>query len=454
MDSNLWEDLLLVIEEGQVVPIVGQALLTVDTATGPRLYYDIIAEQLAEKLNVSPDSIPQGFNINDVVCAYKDFHGDPTSINPIVVRILKKLKVPIPEPLRLLAEIPSFHLFINTSFDTLLEEAIAQVRNSEPAVVAFPPSSNLIDFNEMLLQQHNSMVFYILGRVSASAPFTVTDGQMLELMHDIMVGPRRPDKLIAKLQESHLLILGVNFPDWLARFLLRLFRSKPLWDSRSMMEVIAVSEKVQKDLALFLRHFSPHQSRMYTEGSPTDFIRELHRRWFERHPKLSGTNTERSSLSNGKPDSMEAGAIFISYASEDREAAFRLADQLTSAGLEVWIDRRIHPGEDYKYIVERHIRECCAFIPVISQHTQTDDERWFRKEWALACDRTRLYFGTDRTFLFPVVVDNTPNNELNELRREIFGRSAVHALEGDPPPDLLEKLDQAQKAWRKQFAHL
>ena len=47
-------------------------------------------------------------------------------------------------------------------------------------------------------------------------PFAVTDGQMLELMHDIMVGPRRPDKLIAKLQESHLLILGVNFTDWLA----------------------------------------------------------------------------------------------------------------------------------------------------------------------------------------------------------------------------------------------
>ena len=61
MDSHLWDDLLLVIEEGEVVPIVGQALLTIKTETGPRLFRDILAEQLIEQLSVSPDTLPQKF---------------------------------------------------------------------------------------------------------------------------------------------------------------------------------------------------------------------------------------------------------------------------------------------------------------------------------------------------------------------------------------------------------
>ncbi len=35
-----------------------------------------------------------------------------------------------------------------------------------------------------------------------------------------------------------------------------------------------------------------------------------------------------------------------------------------------------------------------------------------------------------------------------------FGRSAVRAPSGHPPRELLEQLDRAQKAWRKQFVRV
>jgi len=278
----------------------------------------------------------------------------------------------------------------------------------------------------------------------------VTEGQILEHMHDFMSGPRRPDKLIARLKESHLLLIGVGFPDWLARFLLRMSRSKPLWDSRSFMEVIADQGHPQQDFALFLHHFSPQQSRMFTEGTPVEFVRELHRRWCERNP---ATNATGSSMGGGVETmaKMATGSIFISYASENREAAFRLADELTAAGLEAWIDRRINPGDDYREMIKCNIRECSAFVPVLSRQTQVDDARWFRKEWELARDIAGLYFGTDRAFLFPVVIDETPNNELIEFKRDLFGRSAARAPAGKAPPELIKQLDEAQKAWRKQF---
>jgi hypothetical protein len=450
--ANLWDDVLLAIEEGRVVPIVGRDLLVVETDKGPCLFHHLIAQALAAELAIATDNLPPQFEPNDVFCAYEDAHHDaPPAINPRVVRILKSLKVPLPESLRLLAEIPNFNLFISTTFDTLLEEAILAVRGQKPIAVAFPAASSRTDFDETLLQKEgSSLVFQILGRASVSAPFAVTEGQILELMHDFMSGPRRPDNLIAKLKESHLLIIGVGFPDWLARFLLRCAREKPLWDSRSIMEVIAESSRPQPDFALFLHHFSPEHSRLFTEGTPVDFVRELHRRWFERNPpvKLAAVN----SPSEMEPlDRWTSGSVFISYASEDREAALRLSNELAAAGLEVWIDTRINPGDDYNYIIERHIRECCAMVPVLSRHTQSDEERWFRKEWRLGQNRAQFFTGIDRSFFFPVVVDSTRNDELVEFRRQLFDRSAARALEGRVPTELIQQLDQAQKAWRKQF---
>ena len=449
-DSDIWEDLILALEEGQVVPIIGRDLLTVEYEGKPYLLHHLVAAKLAADLKVPTDKLPATFDTNDVICAYEGFHGDPMSVNPRIVRILKSLKLAVPEPLAMLAEIPTFKLFVSASFDTLLEEAITQKRGQAPAVVAFPPASNVTDFDESLIDQHGSVVFQILGRASASAPFAVTEGQLLEQMHEFMSGARRPEKLIARLQESHLLMLGVHFPDWLGRFLIRLARAKPLWDSRPMMEVIADEQQGQEGFVGFLRHFSPQQSRLLATGSAADVVRELHRRWFERHPAGPAAAPSRQAASGEKPATMSPGSVFISYASEDRPSAFRLADVLTEKGLEVWVDRRLTPGNDYRDLIERHIRECAAFVPVLSKHTQTEDERWFRKEWAQACDRARAYFGTDRGLLFPVVVDATPNNELNELRREIFGRTAVRAPGGDAPSELVTNLDAAQKAWRKQ----
>lgn len=449
-DTTFWEDVLLAIEEGHVVPIVGRDLLVIETAEGPKLFHRMVAEHLAAELKISTDTLPPDFDTNDVICACDRFRGDSSLFNSRIARIVKELKVAPPEPLRLLAEIPNFGLFLSTTFDWLLEEAIFAVRGRKPAVVTFPPTSNLIDFHESLLEQNGSLVFQILGRASGSAPFAVTEGQTLELMHEFMSVPDAHKNLIARLKESHLLLMGVGFPDWLLRFLLRFARSKPLWDSRSIMEVVADNVRYQKDFALFLHHFSPQQSRFFTDGTPVDFVRELHRRWFERNPAASPSVSSAGDFGE-KPSNMIAGSVFISYASEDRDAAFRLADQLTVAGLEVWIDRRINPGDDYRVLIERHIRECSAFIPVLSQHTQTDDARWFRREWELSRDIASLYFGTGRSFIFPVVVDETPNGDLIEFKRDLFRRSAARAVGGNAPPEFIQQLDQAQKAWRKQF---
>jgi len=57
--------------------------------------------------------------------------------------------------------------------------------------------------------------------------------------------------------------------------------------------------------------------------------------------------------------------------------------------------------------IRKQIRECTLFIPVISADTQAREEGYFRLEWKLAIDRSYL-MADDKAFLFPVVIDDTP----------------------------------------------
>jgi len=101
-------------------------------------------------------------------------------------------------------------------------------------------------------------------------------------------------------------------------------------------------------------------------------------------------------------------SVFISYASQDREAARSLRDALGEAGLEVWYDESdLGGGDAWDQKIRRQIRECTYFMPVVSANTEARHEGYFRREWRLAVERT-LDMADDVTFVVPVVIDDTP----------------------------------------------
>jgi hypothetical protein len=106
--------------------------------------------------------------------------------------------------------------------------------------------------------------------------------------------------------------------------------------------------------------------------------------------------------------STSAGAVFLSYASQDAEAAKRICDALSAAGIEVWFDKsELRGGDAWDRKIREQIHFCRLLIPVISAETGPRDEGYFRREWALASDRTRD-MAEKRAFLIPVVIDDTP----------------------------------------------
>jgi Tol biopolymer transport system component len=132
-------------------------------------------------------------------------------------------------------------------------------------------------------------------------------------------------------------------------------------------------------------------------------------------------------------------AVFLSYASEDAEAAGRIGEGLRAAGIEVWFDQsELKTGDAWDQKIRREIRNCALFIPVISRNTQARTEGYFRLEWHLADQRTQL-MARSRPFLIPICVDDT-----SELHAEVPESFAVvqwaRLPSGQPSPGFVERV--------------
>jgi TolB-like protein/Flp pilus assembly protein TadD len=103
-------------------------------------------------------------------------------------------------------------------------------------------------------------------------------------------------------------------------------------------------------------------------------------------------------------------AVFLSYASQNTEAAQRICQALRAAGVEVFLDQsELRGGDAWDQKIRREIHDCALFIPVISAHTVSRHEGYFRLEWDLADQRTHK-IARNRAFIVPVCVDATPES--------------------------------------------
>jgi hypothetical protein len=269
---------------------------------------------------------------------------------------------------------------------------------------------------------------HLFGKLSAlSSEYALTEEDKLEFVHSRQAEGTRPH-VLDELAERPLLVLGTGFPDWLARFFLRIGAGTRLSARRGKTDVFADrAAGGQEGLALFLSTFGPG-SQVFA-GDATEFVDELARRWSAAHPVAAEAGAAAGDLaadaaagaSRPARADRQLGAIFLSYASEDLLAARALHDALAARNLEVWFDKQaLEGGDDYRLKIRRAIQDSCLFVPVISRHTLTGEPRFFRREWTEAIDLAPL-FPPNRPFILPVAVDDVSASDeaLPELFRNL-----------------------------------
>jgi len=440
LDEDAWDDLLNFIEERRVIPIIGPELLTVDTEAGPRLLYDWIAEKLAAKLSVDTSQLPQPYTLNDVVCWFLASRGRREEAYTRLRSILREANFAPPLALRRLAQITDFDLFVTTTFDPLLELAINAERfggAQSTEVIAYAPN-RVADLTTERENMQRPVVYHLLGRLSASPTYVISDEDTLEFICALQSEHLTPEKLFHALEHNHLLFIGSNFTNWLARLFLRMAKRRRLSDPRDVGEVLADDHSDHDArLVAFLQQVSV-RTRIYSGA--VRFVDELHRRWSVRKGPgevipLGATPQRFMPPEREMPDN----AVFISYAREDLAAVQKIKAGLDAAGLKTWFDlERLESGDDYDRKIQRNIARCSFFIPVVSATTERRLEAYFRREWSYAIDRARN-MADSALFILPVTVDDTDGG-----RAQVPDKfKAVHFTRlpgGDVTPEFAHRL--------------
>jgi class 3 adenylate cyclase len=279
LDDEAWEDLLDYIEDRRVIPIVGPELLRVDTDGGSRLLYDWLAEKLAAKLGVDTTRLPAPYTLNDVVCWFLASRGRREEAYTRLRGVLRDANFVPPRALAQLAQITDFDLFVTTTFDPLLGQAIDAERFGglpSTEVLAYAPN-RVVDLPAERERLTRPLVYHLLGRVSASPTYVISDEDLLEFICGLQSEHLAPEKLFHALEHNHLLLIGGNFTNWLARLFLRIAKRRRLSDPRDVGEVLADGHSAgDRRLMSFLQQVSV-RTRVYAGAA--EFVDELHRRW-------------------------------------------------------------------------------------------------------------------------------------------------------------------------------
>lgn len=455
-----WNRLISEIKSQKLIPILGPELLTtcIDGEHVP--FYKYIASQVVENFGME---LPEGTEINQVSDAaylYRKQQGDILDVYYYTHELLKSQKWELPPSLLQLAEIKHLDLFVTTTPDNLMAEALNKVRFggvSGTRVLSYSPQTELEDLPDAYGKDIETVptVFKMFGDAEMKPDFAITEEDALRYIHHLQFKDQRPANLFDVFRSRSLMLLGCGFENWQIRFFLCTAKGDAVFGSQGVRGVIA-NESSRNDSPL-LPFLARNRTLLYQNGDGNAFIDELKWRYEEsglakEAPETTistiASNTDTSPAPSSVPDHEESSntdVVFISYAREDGAAAENIRSILEQNGIRAWMDHsRIEGGDQFELQISEQIQACKIFLPVISKNTTTADKRYYRLEWKLALEESRKWPDT-YPFIQPVAVDETTTSAPHlpqEFTKRHWHRYPDGKLEANFPKKLIRMLER------------
>lgn len=392
-EEPMWNALISKIIDGNVIPVIGPEILT----NGSTIHKQLL------------DFISDGFNVQSKPQSFSELVYDDTYLKANIIggrdsiyTWINKLFAPnapkqkASDILHKLIECKLFPFVITTSFTPIVEQVMRDVWGKDLNVLKFNnnPKENDDIVNESSL--YKPTIYYMFGRVgdTRAHSYVVTDQDMLEFCSSWLTEGTRPKKLVDSLKGKFLLMLGIDYSDWLFRFVWYSIRKE-----REMKENnndIIATNKLEESFIHFMM-----RNKTYMKGNPNEVIDQIVNRinlLYEQNPKLKNKIQKRILTKFSYPE--EKADVFISYSRSDSAFVELLYNELAKRKLNVWYDKyNITDGGKFMDEIKRAIRTARYFVPVLSSNIEKekDDVHVYRNEWDIACG-----VGIGRTYIIPV----------------------------------------------------
>ena len=448
-DDFDWEDLVYAITEASVVPVVGSELWVIDVEGKSQKVEQYYLERLAKKLNLG-EAEPSG-SLNQLtidllydVPLQKKERRKRRIVNNLV-EVFEESPPPIPEALLKLAEIEHFELFLTTSFDTLLEQAIEKVRGVPCLTLAHSLNAAIDDLADVTLTPGQPCVYHLFGCMPRDSfigtEFAITGEDQLEYLQDIGENNKKPQNLFDFLSEKELMFLGCGLPDGVARMMLRTLADCRLFPEKTF-KYVESADVIDAPLHLFLAGLS---GELVLSGTPAKFTEQMLQQWRDTvgdspSRRVGAPAPSEHQTNPISTDEHARGFIFVSYRSEDKAAVQRLVAKLETR-MPVWWDDDMEPGL-WERQLESKIEECVLFIPVLSRAGQTGGTV-AKQEWNMALER-RKRFSDDEPFLLPVIIDDL-EERAERIPSKLWHEQCFRCPQGEMKDEVLGQIQQAYR---------
>ena len=404
---------------GELVLVVGPEALTVsieepDGRSRQAPFYRLVAERLLASQH-SPD-LP--LELLDAPGPSWDLHRACAAIMAhtglsakllcgSVKRTIRQLteEVTATGTLAALAALDGVSLIVCLTPDDLLRRTIEATRPQTSVSVGSYSLHTDISRNLDIPSQRSGLLHlhHLLGRIEDCPTIAIHEEDALEYLYRLRNDAERSAKtLLEKLQQNHLLFLGCGLPDWMGRGLIRLFKTERLSvvNDDSTFEFFGADVR-DATLNGFLDQFS--RNSIVFPWAPLEFVQEIQ----AITARTPGTAAARPVPSVRPRGGEAAPSAFVSYASEDADAALQVTQALKSLGFgKVWLDREaLIGGDHWPGKIEDAIATCDFFVPLLSRRADGRREGVFWGEWQQAIERSRCISGE---FLLPIGIDSDP----------------------------------------------
>lgn len=393
-EEPMWDALISKIITGDVIPIIGPEVLTNETNIHKQLL-DFVAKVF------DVQSTPQSFSelvYDTTYLKMNEKNGGRDSIYTWINRLFAP-NVPQQKPSDILVKLLGSKLFpfvITTSFTPIVEQVMRDVWKSDLKVLKFNnnPQENDDVFNESDLSKPT--VYYMFGRVGdkRAHSYVVTDQDMLEFCSSWLTESTRPKKLVDFLKGKFLLMIGIDYSDWLFRFIWYSIR-KERKRTEDMSDMIANNE-LEESFVHFME-----RNKTYMKKNPSEVITQISTRMeaqFFQDPNLKAKIERRITTKFSYPE--ENVDVFISYSRSDSAFVEKLYDELAKRNLNVWYDKmNLTDGGKFMEEIKRAIKTAKYFVPILSLNIEKEKDvaHVYRNEWDIACG-----VGIGRTYIIPV----------------------------------------------------